>query len=104
MERYTQAFPIEVVCSPEAMSAFLDCGFSELERSDSGLAVRLHKPGGCESDLDRIFDLARSDVMLLADTFTPPVLLIAKTEESLNLNGGRSRARTADLLLVRQAL
>jgi hypothetical protein len=68
MERYKQAFPIEVVCSPEAMSSFVECGFHELERSDSGRAVRLHKPDGCESDLDRILALGRAGVMLLADT------------------------------------
>jgi hypothetical protein len=32
------------------MPSFLDCGFHELERNDSGRAVRLHKPDGCESE------------------------------------------------------
>ena len=46
MEHLKQAFPIEVVCSPEAMSSFIDFGFHEVERADSGRAVRLRKPKG----------------------------------------------------------
>jgi len=68
MEHYTQAFLIEVVCSPEAMSSFTDCGFHEVERNDSGRAVRLQKPEGCESDLDRILGLPRRGVTLLVDS------------------------------------
>jgi hypothetical protein len=68
MERYTQAFPIEVVCSPEATSSFIDCGFHEVDRNDSGRAVRLQKSEGCEFDLDRILVLARSGVTLLVDS------------------------------------
>jgi hypothetical protein len=67
MEQYTPAFPIEVVCSPKALPCFLDCGFHEVERHDSGGAVRLHKPDGCEGDLDRIVALAQAGVTLLAD-------------------------------------
>jgi hypothetical protein len=67
MEQYTPAFPIEVVCSPKAIACFLDCGFHEVERHDSGGAVRLHKPDGCEGDLDRIVALAQAGVTLLAD-------------------------------------
>jgi hypothetical protein len=68
MEHYTQAFPIEAVCSPEATSSFTDCGFHEVERNDSGRAVRLQKPEGCELDLDHILVLARSGVTLLVDS------------------------------------
>jgi hypothetical protein len=67
MEQYTPAFPIEVVCSPKAISCFLAFGFHEVERHDSGGAVRLHKPDGCEGDLDRIVALAQAGVTLLAD-------------------------------------
>ena len=54
MEQYTPAFPIEVVCSPKAIPCFLAFGFNEVEWHDSRRAVRLHKPDGCEGDLDRI--------------------------------------------------
>lgn len=67
MGQYTPAFPIEVVCSPKAIHCFLDCGFHEVERHDNGGAVRLHKPDGCEGDLDRIVALAQASVTLLAD-------------------------------------
>ena len=67
MEQYTPAFPIEVVCSPKVIPCFLAFGFHEVERHDSGGAVRLHKPDGCEGDLDRIVALAQAGVTLLAD-------------------------------------
>ena len=75
MEQYTPAFPIEVVCSPKAITCFLDCGFHEVEWHDSRRAVRLHKPDGCEGDLDRIVALAQA-------TFTPPVASNVKTQKS----------------------
>ena len=62
MEQYTPAFPIEVVCSPKAIPCLLNCGFHEVERHDSGGAVRLHKADGCEGDLDRIVALAQAGV------------------------------------------
>jgi hypothetical protein len=67
MEQYTQAFPIEVVCSPKAIPCFLAFGFHEVEWHDSGRAVRLHKPDACEGDLDRIVALAQAGVTFLAD-------------------------------------
>jgi hypothetical protein len=67
MEPYTPAFPIEVVCSPKAIPCFLAFGFREVEWHASRRAVRLHKPDGCEGDLDRIVALAQAGVTLLAD-------------------------------------
>jgi hypothetical protein len=49
MEHYTQAFPIEVVCSPEAMSSFIDT--VTLHAFRRSLATLAHASGGTLKDI-----------------------------------------------------